>query len=90
MKSLGFPDGRSMSPAYDCLYYRSPWLTPRMLLMVFATDCCSLKHQRRIEFMNGRLTTIKLSGSVTKFSYKWGFEKFALADGRGRDIEGEL
>jgi len=60
------------------------------LLMVFATDCCSLKHQRRIEFMNGRLTTIKLSGSVTKFSYKWGFEKFALADGRGRDIEGEL
>ena len=56
----------------------------------FATDCCSLKHQRRIEFMNGRLTTIKLSGSVTKFSYKWGSEKFALADGRGRDIEGEL
>ncbi len=22
MKSLGFPDGRSMSPANDCLYYR--------------------------------------------------------------------
>jgi len=40
--------------------------------------------------MNGRLTTIKLSGSITKFSYKRGFEKFALADGRGRDIEGNF
>ncbi len=33
---------------------------------------------------------MKISGRVTDFTYKRGFEKFALADGRGRDIEGEL
>ncbi len=31
---------------------------------------------------------MKTSGRVTEFTYKRGFEKFALADGRGRDIEG--
>jgi hypothetical protein len=35
-----------------------------------------------------RLTAMKTSGRVTEFTYKRGFDKFALADGRGRDIEG--
>ncbi len=29
-----------------------------------------------------------ISGRVTEFTYKPGFEKFALADGKGRDIWG--